>query len=133
MIIKIHIALFFKRSWIFCGVYETNRDEDSHSYWPITFSLDHAVLSSRPHLALLLLLGHVLIRKPAEGRCSRGAPSHKLRLPVSHMDICIYNFLTPKHFYSTTWLPLLIFTGASCAENLWLTAQSRVNMQHYEK
>ena len=56
--------------------------------------------------------------------------SPKLTLPVSHMGICIYHFITPTHFRSTTWLLLLIFTGASCAENLWLTTQSRVNIQH---
>ena len=51
-----------------------------------------------------------------------------LRLPVSLVGICIYNFLTPTYFRSTAWLLQLIFTDASCAENLWLTARSVVNI-----
>ena len=40
----------------FCTVWETDGDRDRLLYWPITFSWPyHAVLSSRPHLALLLL------------------------------------------------------------------------------
>ena len=50
----------------------------------------------------------------------------RTELHVSHMGICIYNFITPTHFCSTTWFLLLIFTDASCRENLWLTAWSRV-------
>ena len=41
---------------------------------------------------------------------------HKPRLTVSHIGICIYHFETPTHFRSTTWLLLVIYTGASCAE-----------------
>ena len=48
---------------------------------------------------------------------------------VSHVGIFIYHFVTPTHFRLTTWLVLLIFTGASCVENLWSMARSRVNMQ----
>ena len=54
----------------------------------------------------------------------------KTKTPVSHMGICIYHFITPTHFRSTTWLLPVIFTGASWAENLWLTAQSRANINN---
>ena len=50
---------------------------------------------------------------------------------ASHVGICIYHFITPVHFRSTTWLLPFIFIGASCAENLWLTARSRINMQQF--
>ena len=60
-------------------------------------------------------------------------PVSRLTPPVSHMNIYIYHFITPTHFRSTTWLLPLIFTGASCAENLWLTAWLRVNMQHLQQ
>ena len=104
----------------------------------------NAVLSSRPYSVLFLLL--------CRGYSARGllwalgpsgVPSHSLALfgteslLAGHSqtarilrDICIYHFKTPTHFRSTTWLLPLIFTGASCAENLSLTARSRVNMQH---
>ena len=68
------------------------------------------------------------------GRCPSRTPSHsrlRLTLPVSHMDICIYHFITSTNFHSTIWLLSLIFTGASCAENFWLRAQSKVNTQQY--
>ena len=54
----------------------------------------------------------------------------RLRLPVSRVGICIHHFITHTHFRSTTWLILLFLICASCTENLWLTARSRVNMQN---
>ena len=42
----------------------------------------------------------------------------------------IYHFITSTNVRSTTWKLLLTFTGASCAQNIWLTARSRVNMQY---
>ena len=56
------------------------------------------------------------------------AGTDRLR-PNSHVGICIYHFITPMISIHTMWLLLLIFASASCAKNLWLTAQSRVNMQ----
>ena len=98
----------------------------------------HAVLSSRSHLVLLLLLGRWLLnRKPAVelsvGGCPSGASNHSLahsvterisaatakstaRLIASHLNISIYQFTTPTHIRSNTWLLPLIYTDASCAE-----------------
>ena len=45
------------------------------------------------------------------------------RLPICHMGICIYHFVTPTHIWSTMSLLPVIFIGASYVENLWLTAQ----------
>ena len=111
-------------------------------FWPY-----HSVLSSRPHLALLLFGRRTLTQRPTVGRYSSGAPSHSLALPwptalfwpqaetdsrlrltVSHVGICIYHFITPTYFCSTTWLLPFIFSRAFRAENLWLTVRSRVNM-----
>ena len=106
----------------------------------------NTVLSSSPHIALLLLLGLVghstgsplWTATPAAGGLHDYLFSSgwKLRLtarlPVLHVDICIYHFITPTHFRLNAWLLPLIFTGASYAENPRLTARSRVNMQHTE-
>ena len=86
--------------------------------WPY-----YAVLSLRPHLAFLLVLGWEVLSDWLGLFWPRDC------LPVSQIGICIYHFITPTHFQSTMWLLPLIFTDASCAENLWLTARSRVNMQ----
>ena len=50
---------------------------------------------------------------------------------ISWGHLHISTFITPTHFRSTTWLLPTIFIGVACAENLWLTARSRVNMQQY--
>ena len=104
-----------------------------------------SVISSRPHLALLLLdLGST---QSEDCWGSNGTPSHSLALPwltalfwrqaetdsrltqpVLHVGIWIHHFITPTHFRSTTWLLLLIFTGAPGAENLWLMARSNVKI-----
>ena len=133
------------------GVWERRRRMETATLtnnflsWP-----HHTVLSSRTHLALL-----IFSREYSTGgsvRCCRnGAPSHsiallwlteflwpqaetdsrlRLTLPVSLVGIWIHHFITPTHFRSTTWLLPLFFTCAYCAENLWLTALSRVNMQY---
>ena len=117
------------------------------TYWPITSSLDHTVLSSRLHFGLLLLGREAQDRRPtmgcSVGRCPSRAPGHSLvlswlqaetdwilTLTDGHMGIYVYPFITLTHFLSTTWLLPLIFTGASWSENLWLTARSRVNLWH---
>ena len=116
--------------------------------------LTHNFSFSWPYYASRTYLELLLGRKQAVGRavwrCSSGAHSHSWALPwlivsllavswhsktktltdsVSHVGIFIYNFITPTHFRSTIWLLPLIYTDASCAENLWLTAQTRANMQ----
>ena len=113
--------------------------------WPY-----YAMLSSRAHLALLLLGRAVVKRKSAMGpRPNQGAQPLASAVidcissdckwdwlkthSVSHVGIFIYHFIIPPHFRSTTWLLPLIFTGASCEENLWLTVRSRVNMQQMVK
>ena len=112
--------------------------------WPY-----YAVLSSRPHLALLLLGQRVLNREPAVGCitachsairwCSswrnesllaaRLRPTQDPAWPLCHVGICIYHLITHTHFCLTTCLRPLIFIGVSFAENLRLMAWPRVNMQ----
>ena len=135
------------------GVTETETETEAmetatltHNYFSWSY---HTVLSSRPHLPLLLLSWGVTQPEGCcVGHCPSRAPSHplalsitdqissdhkvRLTLPISHMGICICHFITPTRFCSIMGQLPLIFTGASCAENLWLTAQSRVNMQHYK-
>ena len=83
----------------------------------------------------------VLNRRPAVGDClSRNAlRNYKLELTQNSYwlklpQALIWHLHIPFHhaheFRANTWLLLLIFTGASCLENLWLRARSRVNMQH---
>ena len=57
----------------------------------------------------------------------------RLRSPQSDVGICMYDFITPTYFRLTLLLLLLIFTCASCAKNLWLTARSKVNMQQHTR
>ena len=106
--------------------------------WPYHAVLSY-ILSSRRHWALLLhgrystggpLWVVVPAGRPAACWFSRDSFKTEVTLPVSHMGICIHHFITPKHIHSITWLLPFIFPGTSCAENLWLTARSRVNMQH---
>ena len=55
----------------------------------------------------------------------------KLRLQLKHSHGQLHSsFHNTHNFCSTMQLLPLIFTSASCAENLWLTARSRVNKQH---
>ena len=128
------------------GVWETDGRRDTntviliHNFfsWPY-----HAVLSSRLHYVLLLLSRRgVLNQKTALSRSAGrpvthwGSRGRKLRLTQdSHGQTVrilrghvIYHFVTPTPFRSTTWLLPLIFTSASCAENLWLTALSKINI-----
>ena len=91
---------------------------------------------------------HLLFRQDVLKRSSPGEPFGSLgvQFSISGLDwplqaencsrliltvprICQYHFIKPTRFRSTTWLLPLIFTGASCAENLWLTALSRINKQ----
>ena len=123
---------------------QTDGDEDRLLYWPIhSFSLDHNTLCYLHGLSFSLStrrtqpLSARALFGPLRPRFSiyrlnwllQAETDFKLRPPLSHLGICIYHFITPTHFPLTTWLLPLIFTGASCAENLWLTARSRVNMK----
>ena len=63
---------------------------------------------------------------------SQAETNSKLSLTVSQVGKQIYHFITLTHFRWTTSLLPLVFTGMSCAENLWLMAWSRVNMQQTE-
>ena len=107
--------------------------------------LTHNFFFSWPsHLALLLLFNQVfstggsLWATATAGHLATCCCSYdsKLRLTdwdsycqisSGHLHILFHN---AHHFHPTTWLLPLIFTGASCAENLWLMAWSRINMQH---
>ena len=53
----------------------------------------------------------------------------RLRLPVSHIGIYIYHFITLTHFSLITWQLPLILTSTFCVENLWLSARPRVHLQ----
>ena len=91
----------------------------------------HAVISSRRHLALLLLLKRRPTMGPSVGRCPRRAPSNSLAFSVTNRFFlaaswdwlktdCISgghlyrSFHNAHHFHSIPWL--LLYTGASCAE-----------------
>ena len=86
---------------------------------------------TKPNQSTLLLP----LASPVTDRISSG---RKLRLTqdwhctyltwTSH-----YHFMTLTYFRSTTWLLPIIFTNASCAENLWLTVRWMVNMQPTRK
>ena len=134
-------------------------DKYSLSYWPITSldmlsSRPHLVLLSTsqpmgystrgPLWAILYYLQGLMYCLPtrhtqlvlARGPSSSLQPWFSIcrplradRLALSHMGISIYHFITLTHFWSTTWLLLLIFPGVSHVENRWLTTQSKVNMQ----
>ena len=99
------------------GSQKKNRDHRDHSiakigsfFWPYP-----ALISSRPHLTLLLLLRQwVLNRRPALGSSVGSCPSWELlkthtdRLPLS-VGIYIYHFKTLTHFHLITWLLPLFF------------------------
>ena len=99
---------------------------------------------SKPHLILLLLSQGLLNRSPAVnrsvGRYSSGVPSRSslTNTLLTAATLCISRGHLHVSFYNTHTIPFnllklpLIFTGASCAENLWLTARSRINMQQME-
>ena len=124
------------------GDRRAKRDKDRLPHWLTTSSFDNItlcylqgptrhffLLPSRPHPALFLLLssGGSLWAAASTGY-SRWLQAETPRLPLTHVSICIYHFVTPTHFRSTMWLRLLIFTCLSCLENLWSTARSKVNM-----
>ena len=138
----------------FCDVRETDGERDrrrqtailTHNFfsWPY-----HAVFSSRPHIALLLLLCRkVLKRRPVVGRCPREATSHSLTLSMTdritysrklrltqdwlYMGICRYHFTTPPltNFHPTIWqFPDIDTLVRPVLRNLWFTSWPRVNMQ----
>ena len=109
------------------------RGEDRLPYWSITFSsLDYTTLCYLQSLKFSLPMRPiqpVLTRRPWFSICRLDLPlqvetDSRLWPLISHVGICLYAFITPTHFQSTTWLFLLLFTGASFAKNLWF------NMQH---
>ena len=107
----------------------------------------HALLSSIPHLAFLLLLGwEVFNRRFAIGPLWDAAPAlagalrdwpnlfwpqadtdSRLRVHISCVGIGIYNFITPTPFRLTTWLFPFIYAGVSFAEKF----RSIVDMQQH--
>ena len=125
-------------SWsqIFCGARGMEGDEYRLSDWLITSSshVHKPLFSSRHHLALLLLgcnlLSETLPQRMTQSLLAASWKSNTETLPVSHVGICIYYLIAPTHFCSTTWLLSIIISDASCAENLRLTARSKVNIQH---
>ena len=96
--------------------------------WPY-----HAVLSLRPHLVLLLLLGR---RYPTGGQGpQRGALNDcKLALTFTDSDwqagICIYYYITSTTSDRSRDCLRLFTQVCPVQRNLWLMARSRVNMQH---
>ena len=124
-------------------------------YWPInSSSLDHSLLYYLQHptknffsfsareystggLMWIVLWEAAQVGHSATRWCSPDWPlssGHELRLtqelaspyPTWASHISFHNTHT---FRSTIWRLPLIFTGASWAENLWLTARWRGNMQ----
>ena len=129
--------------------WQADGDEYRLPYWPITSFLDHTTLcylqGPTDHFFCFSAKefstgGPLSALDPSSVITETGRiwSSRKLRLtqdshpdcPLSHVCTYIYPFITPTHFRSTTWLLPLIFRVASCAKNLWLTARSRVKMQH---
>ena len=119
------------------------RDGQKHEerllYWPITSSLD-TVLSSRPHLAFLLLgRGYPIA---AVSCCPQQCALSDCKLPLihtaskwphSHMGICIYYFITPMTSdQPRNCLHSFILVHLSQG-NLWLMALSKVNMKPLHK
>ena len=137
---------FFERGWMSTCVRDrrTESNKDRQPHWPISSSLDHITLcylpcstwhffcfstmSTQPETWCRMLPQRSV--QPLAGSLhdwpnlfwKRAETDTRLRLSVFHEGICIYNFLTTTLFRSTTWLISLIFTSASCAENLWVTA-----------
>ena len=145
----------FQRSQIFVAVWETDGDkkmnEDCHiDPLLLLLTLPRCVIFKAPHRTSTFrwwstkweancgsFCGQLSLRGT---QCPSGANlisySRKLRLriytplPVSHVGILIYHFITHTEFNPNTWLILLVVTGASRTENLWLTTRSRVNLLH---
>ena len=126
---QLYSLLYFERSWIsvVCEKQtDTNGDREGRRQTAILthnfFSwLYYVVLSSSPHLKLLLLgwgstqqwgllwavlWDAALARRPAICWCSPWVSGSLLaarrRLTLSHQGICIYHFITPTYFRSTT-------------------------------
>ena len=109
-------------------------DEQRLPYWPITFFFSwpyYAMLSSKPHLVLLLLDRVVFNRKPAVGLCPSRAffvtarsfltaswvwlKTHSDRLSRGHLYISSHN---THHLRSTTWLLPLIYIRCVLIEEI---------------
>ena len=92
---KIELCLFIFVSKLLWCERDRQMEGDKYSllYWPITASLDRTMLCY--HLALMLFSQEVLNQSLA------GAPKTdsrlSLTLPVSHVGICIYHFITHTH------------------------------------
>ena len=92
-------------------------------HWPIT-SLDHTMLSATQLKTCCGPLCGMLLQQsvqPLTGTLHdwpnlfwlQSWDWFKTETPLSHVDICIYHFITPTHFCSTMWLLPLIYTGES--------------------
>ena len=119
--------------------------KDSLLYWPIILLLTipgcvilkipfSTTSASQPvgtqPLAHCGPLSRTLLQRGAPATCWHSCDKLRLSqdwLLVSHMGVCIYHFIRPTNFQSTTWPFPLIFTCASCAENICLTARSSVS------
>ena len=113
----IYITLYSRTGWCFCCVWEMSEDRDRLLYWP-NFSLDPA-LSSRTHLAG--------VAQPwfAEGHRPQSASWPSLwPFPTNSTatGASLYSFVTPTCFS--------FFYRLFTQVHLWLTARSRVNIQH---
>ena len=131
-----------ERGHIFCSVRETDGDKRSPREMNTACHIDPALLHlTIPHCLIFKTL-RLLFRWDVLKRSSSGSQAFPLR-PRSlsadsakrcklrlnqiwnwpcHVGICIYHFIKPTHFRSTTWLLPLIFTSVFRAGNL--------NMQH---
>ena len=117
---NITYTLFSKGVEVDCGCErETDRDKDRLSSWPY-----HAVLSSKPHLALLILgwgvLNELLLQWGTHPLTGTFRDWPNLFWPQAETD-CISHGDLHISFYNTQpcatmWLLLFIYTGMSCAE-----------------
>ena len=118
-------------------------------HWLIFFFfLDHTTLCylQNPTKHFCFSPKAILHWRPAGGhpvgRCFSVAPGHsrallwpqaetdsRLTLPrsVSHVGICIYHFITPRHIFSTTWL-LLLFSQVRSVQRIsdWRLSQDSI-------
>ena len=143
--ISIFILLGVKASVVCKTDGRTDGDESRQLYRPITSSIEHITFcylqgplstsascpgSTQPETCCghLTPVGHQATVWHFPWLTKSLLTTVRLTLSVSLMGTRIYHFITPTDSRSTTWLLPLIFPHASCAENLWWTARSRVNI-----